>query len=762
MIWKKRGILHALHAVVAIAAIGQVSIGYAQQPRERPFSVKDDISFTQIISMDASIENAPVQWSPDRRHFFAVAANGDLATNSNVYRLWCYSVTTGPALVVSKPKLLLQVSSKTNMPGIVSARWLGNSQISLLRSAGLGPAQLYLVDLDGNARAVTQHRTSLSDYGISRNAKDALIQAEQSPASIDEVSRGYIGGREAIERLYGVGMRFPLYTEKAYFHVDLATGEERPLHTSTLMSNNQGFGNSQITVSPDGRWAVVAVSNSDSSSGTPYTSPEYFYPRYLLLDIRDAIRGSANGTNLDLNGDEKRGVVHISFAWAPNSGGLYISRKWSSDGTQKGTFKNGHEDIEFVELPSKTKEIVADLGQATDDTAQPDTRIRSTGADFIEVERFGGRAPAEALRYRRHGVGWKLETEVPATQEVFPLKISVHQGLNLPPDLFARWGSGKEEQISNLNPQLLGSALNPAEEIEWRGLNGKKWKGALLKPDHYQAGRRYGLVIQTHGYHAGVFLINGVEPWMTSGYAMRALAARGLIVLDTPDDHSDQGTPAEIPDNISVIAGAVRQLVDAGLVDKNRIGIHGASRSGYWVQGVLFSRTLAPAAASIAEADEVSRDNYIASFGCAGVCSMSNVERMWNLPPLFGVVSAAAWARSDPTNHMDRMKTPLLLEAYQAHVGEWWEDYALLRRNSRPAEYIYFPDAAHVPVKPVERLVAQGSVVDWYDFWLNGHEDPDPGKREQYGRWEKLCDLQIAENTGHQAFCIPTKHRHGD
>jgi hypothetical protein len=32
--------------------------------------------------------------------------------------------------------------------------------------------------------------------------------------------------------------------------------------------------------------------------------------------------------------------------------------------------------------------------------------------------------------------------------------------------------------------------------------------------------------------------------------------------------------------------------------------------------------------------------------------------------------------------------------------------------------------------------------VDWYDFWLNDHADPDPTKAEQYARWENLKKLR--------------------
>jgi hypothetical protein len=31
--------------------------------------------------------------------------------------------------------------------------------------------------------------------------------------------------------------------------------------------------------------------------------------------------------------------------------------------------------------------------------------------------------------------------------------------------------------------------------------------------------------------------------------------------------------------------------------------------------------------------------------------------------------------------------------------------------------------------------------LDWFRFWLKHEEDPDPSKRDQYIRWNKLREL---------------------
>jgi hypothetical protein len=70
-----------------------------------------------------------------------------------------------------------------------------------------------------------------------------------------------------------------------------------------------------------------------------------------------------------------------------------------------------------------------------------------------------------------------------------------------------------------------------------------------------------------------------------------------------------------------------------------------------------------------------------------------------------------------------------------------WDSYAALRAQNKPIELFYIRGGNHVSVKPLERLAEQGMNVDWYDFWLNGHRDPDERKDEQYKRWSAMKEL---------------------
>ena len=99
----------------------------------------------------------------------------------------------------------------------------------------------------------------------------------------------------------------------------------------------------------------------------------------------------------------------------------------------------------------------------------------------------------------------------------------------------------------------------------------------------------------------------------------------------------------------------------------------------------------------------------------------------------------------------------MLFEQHGEYVLPTWDMYALLRRQQKPAEQMVFPGAIHLLRNPRQRFDELEANADWFDFWLLGREDQDRSKREQYARWETLCDQRIAEKSDQPAFCTPSR-----
>ncbi len=85
------------------------------------------------------------------------------------------------------------------------------------------------------------------------------------------------------------------------------------------------------------------------------------------------------------------------------------------------------------------------------------------------------------------------------------------------------------------------------------------------------------------------------------------------------------------------------------------------------------------------------------------------------------------------------MTAPVRIEAISRFgILLSWEWYVGLTYLDKPVELVVMPGGAHELIRPTERYFSLQGNVDWFDYWLNGHEDPDPAKVEQYRRWREL------------------------
>ena len=81
---------------------------------------------------------------------------------------------------------------------------------------------------------------------------------------------------------------------------------------------------------------------------------------------------------------------------------------------------------------------------------------------------------------------------------------------------------------------------------------------------------------------------------------------------------------------------------------------------------------------------------------------------------------------------------PLILATY-------FEELTGLNRLQRPVELYYYPNEQHQPDHPQARLANLQRNLDWYRFWLQGYERPNPEDPDQYKRWEHLRELRDAD-----------------
>lgn len=326
-------------------------------------------------------------------------------------------------------------------------------------------------------------------------------------------------------------------------------------------------------------------------------------------------------------------------------------------------------------------------------------------------------------------------------------ELTVRQSLNDPPVVVAfRPGERSTQKVVfDPNPQLRSVNLGVAKVFKWHSGPHYLMSGLVLPPD-YVEGRRYPLVIQGHGFDPDKFLSTG---FYETGSSARALAARGIVVMQVaepclqlklPCDSAQ--TPREPADNAAVYSTAIDALSSHGLIDPHKVGVLGFSRTGMYVMTALVQNPDQFAAAAL---DEAAYD--LGSYYYEIDYRKNGPEQMaaeFGANP-FGP-GLKAWLDAAPFFHLERVRAPILFEAGSpAALLYSWGPYAALRAEHKPVDLLFFRDGRHVLVKPLERLASQETNVDWFDFWLNGREDPDPKKQDQYVRWRELKAEHEAE-----------------
>jgi dipeptidyl aminopeptidase/acylaminoacyl peptidase len=349
--------------------------------------------------------------------------------------------------------------------------------------------------------------------------------------------------------------------------------------------------------------------------------------------------------------------------------------------------------------------------------------------------------------YQHRSHVWKRRARQ-SNQPPTPTQFSVEEGLDESPRLIAK-NRRTEHQLTVMdpNPQLRGIALGTVAPYHWTDSRGTSVVGGLAKPPDFAAGHQYPLVIQTHGFPQDRFFTTGYGS-ETAG-AARALAARGIVVLQVQEPQSSaMGTWREAAERgTQVYLAAIDRLTADGIVDPTRVGITGYSRRGPYVIESIESAPRRFAAAFVGSTIGGSIEEYYFDVDAA----LTEGTRKYaefiagRLPYGAGLND---WMQRAPALLTDKIVTPVAISASSPEdLISLWNLYAPLRDQGRAVELQYIRTGQHNLTKPLQIWAHQELLVDWFDFWLNRHEDPATEKARQYERWRGLRAAQLRSAT---------------
>jgi dipeptidyl aminopeptidase/acylaminoacyl peptidase len=156
---------------------------------------------------------------------------------------------------------------------------------------------------------------------------------------------------------------------------------------------------------------------------------------------------------------------------------------------------------------------------------------------------------------------------------------------------------GKSSEIFDANRQMRDWTLGAQEVVEWKNSRGETLEGVLLKPVGYQAGKRYPLIVDGYPAQPNGFkstLMMGNQLWAAQGYAIFWPAARAPHTwMNSYREQAFQDAakgPKGVELSVDDVMSGVDELIRRGIVDPDRMGLHGFSNGG-GVVGYLVTHT---------------------------------------------------------------------------------------------------------------------------------------------------------------------------
>lgn len=302
--------------------------------------------------------------------------------------------------------------------------------------------------------------------------------------------------------------------------------------------------------------------------------------------------------------------------------------------------------------------------------------------------------------------------------------------------------TGHSRTIFDPNPEFASIRLGPVMRLKWRNDLGLEAWGDLVLPPDYRPGTKLPMVVVQ--YHSDGFLRGGTG----DEYPIFLLAQRGFAVLSTerPEFFAaayprlktwyqlnaiNQKGWGERRSLLSSVLTGVRLAVKRGYADPARVGITGLSDGATTVAFALInSKAFAAAALSTCCMEPYTTAIY-------GGIAWADWLRGMGYPPAKDP-APAFWRDMSLARNASRIDTPLLMQLADREFRLSLEAYGALREFNKPVEMYVYPDEYHVKWQPVHRRAVYERNLDWFSFWLQRREDPDPAKAAQYARWRAM------------------------
>ena len=368
----------------------------------------------------------------------------------------------------------------------------------------------------------------------------------------------------------------------------------------------------------------------------------------------------------------------------------------------------------------------ADGGAVRDVSAGLDRNILSSfawlpddsGVVVMADDHVGSKLYVQPLHGRGHALRLGTLNPLEVTSSAQGALAVVADSATQAPELYVlSTPDSAPKRLTSFNSRFAGYAYPNSVEVQWRAPDGQPNDGILTYPNGYEPGKRYPLVVYSHG---------GPEAASTEDFdtleigPLRDLfAARGFLVfepnyrgsdnLGNAHEHAIFRDPGAGPDS-DVISG-IRMLQKKGIVDDSRIAAVGHSYGGYMTAWLISHQHFWRCAVVADGAVDWTEEYELSGAGNLAWSRDSLGGSPWDKE------SADLYRTGSPMTYAGDITTPTLIvsgtDDPTVPITESFALYHALSSRGVPVKFIGIPGAHHMPQDPVHLELYFRAIDDW-------------------------------------------------
>ena len=281
--------------------------------------------------------------------------------------------------------------------------------------------------------------------------------------------------------------------------------------------------------------------------------------------------------------------------------------------------------------------------------------------------------------------------------------------------------SWNPQAVSKMTEQVAGWKTGTREVIEWKSKDGTPIEGVLWKPDGFEPGRKYPLLVIIHGGPAGTS-----TPVLADAYVYPYLEwlAKGTLILE-PNYRGSNGYGEKFRSlnvrNLGVgdmwdVESGVDYLIGKGMADPERLGAMGWSQGGY-ISAFLTTNSTRFKAISVG----------------AGISNWVTYYVNTDIHPFTRhYLKATPWddmeiyLKTSPMTNIKKARTPTLIQHGEKDrrvpIPNAYELYQGLQDMGVPSKLIVYKEFGHGISRPKEQLAATWHNWQWFAKYIWGED----------------------------------------